>query len=226
MGEAGGRGQERWVGRNPGCGGCGLGVSGRASGGAGELEGSGLPSLIEIVFRNGLGLGGVELGALVEVVGEGFLGDLVCFPTAGPHVEFGLRRSPGGMKERGRGRLPDVGQDLCDGLRVDQKGDELEGRPAGWTDQGEGFIDPSQEGGPSGRPGRGGVGWLGWWVFRLGRRRRGRSWERKRETGSLSGEGVILLGPGRDQRPQRSVGGEDPVVAVTVDAGGSVRFSV
>ena len=36
---------------------------------------------------------------------------------------------------------------------------------------------------------------------------------------SLSGEGVVLLGPGRDQRPQGSVGGEDPVVAVTVDAG-------
>ena len=36
---------------------------------------------------------------------------------------------------------------------------------------------------------------------------------------SLSGQGVILLGPGRDQRPQRSVGGEDPMVAVAMDAG-------
>jgi hypothetical protein len=35
----------------------------------------------------------------------------------------------------------------------------------------------------------------------------------------LSDEGIVLLGPGRDQRPQRSVGGEDPVVAVAVDAG-------
>ena len=38
-------------------------------------------------------------------------------------------------------------------------------------------------------------------------------------TGELSGEGVILLGPGRDQRPQRSVGGKDAMVTVTVDAG-------
>ena len=54
-----------------------------AMGGAEGPERSGLPALIEIVFRNGLGLGGVEFGALVEVVGEGFLGDLVCFPTGG-----------------------------------------------------------------------------------------------------------------------------------------------
>jgi hypothetical protein len=45
-----------------------------------EPEGSGAPGLIEVVFWNGLGFGGIERGALVEVVGEGFLGDLVCFP--------------------------------------------------------------------------------------------------------------------------------------------------
>ena len=53
----------------------------------------------------------------------------------------------------------------------------------------------------------------------LGRRGRGGCREGKRGTGSLSGEGVILPGPGRDQRSQRSVGGEDAVVTVTVDAG-------
>ena len=56
---------------------------------------------------NGLGLGGIELGRLVEVVGVGFLGDLVCLSTVGPHVEFGLRRSPGGGDQRGRSGLSD-----------------------------------------------------------------------------------------------------------------------
>jgi hypothetical protein len=48
---------------------------------------------------------------------------------------------------------------------------------------------------------------------------RGGCWERETWTGELSGEGVVLLGPGRDQGPQRSVRGENAVVAVTVDAG-------
>ena len=106
---------------------------------------------MEVVFRNELGLGGIERGALIEVVGEGSLDDLFCFPTGGLHGELGLRGSPGGGDQRGEGGLADVGEDLSDGLRV--------------------------------------------------------------------GEGVVLLGPGRDQRPQRSVGREYPVAAVRVDAG-------
>jgi hypothetical protein len=43
-------------------------------------ERSGVPALVEVVFRNRLGLGGIELGALVEVVGEGFLDGLVVVP--------------------------------------------------------------------------------------------------------------------------------------------------
>jgi hypothetical protein len=43
--------------------------------------------------------------------------------------------------------------------------------------------------------------------------------ERKRETGSLSGQGIVLEGPGRDQRPKGSVRGKNPVVPVAVDAG-------
>jgi hypothetical protein len=82
--------------------------SGRACGGAGGFEGSSLPALIEVVFRNGLGVGGIEPGGpgaslttervfrrlagaqrrqpggLIEVVGEGFVGDLVVIPTVGP----------------------------------------------------------------------------------------------------------------------------------------------
>ena len=43
---------------------------------------------------------------------------------------------------------------------------------------------------------------------------RGKTW-----SGDLRGEGVVLLDPGRDQRSQGRVGGEDPVVAVAVEPG-------
>jgi hypothetical protein len=130
VGEVGGAGQERQGGWGFGCGGGELGESGRACGGAGGSEESTLPTLtlptlIEVVVRNGLGVGGIEPGGpgdllttervsrrlagaqrrqpggLVEVVEEESLGGLVVFPTVGPHVELGLRRSPGGMGERG-----------------------------------------------------------------------------------------------------------------------------
>ena len=78
-------------------------------------EGSGTVALMEIVHRRGFRLGGIEHGALVEVVGEGFLGDLLCFPTDGAHGELDLGWSPGGMGEGGRSGLSDMGQDLCDG---------------------------------------------------------------------------------------------------------------
>ncbi len=104
----------------------------------------------------GSGSVGSNSGRLVEVVGEGFLGDLVCFRPAGPHGELGLGRSPGGMEERGRGGLTDVGEDLCDGLGIGEERDEREGRLAGGTDEGE---DLSRSG-PGGRPiWRVGKGW-------------------------------------------------------------------
>jgi hypothetical protein len=117
---------------------------------------------MEVVFRHGFGLSWIELGRLIEVVGEGFLGGLVGFPLGASDVELGLRWPPGRMEEGGRSGLADVGEDLGDGLGVSQECDERERCLTGGTDQGEGFIDPGQEGGPSGRPGRGGVGWLGW----------------------------------------------------------------
>ena len=72
-------------------------------------QGSGTAALIEVVFRKGLGLRGIELGGLVEVevVREGFLGGLFSLLTVGPHgphgphVELGLRGPSGGMEERG-----------------------------------------------------------------------------------------------------------------------------
>jgi hypothetical protein len=159
--EVGGRGQERHVEWDFGCGGRGGWFSERTFGGAGGPEGSDTAALIEIVFRSGFGLGGIELGALVEVVREGFLGGLVCLPTAGPHGELGLRRSPGGMDQWRGGGLIDVGEDSVDGLRVGEECDEGEGSLAGWTDEGKHLVDPGQEGGPFGEPGGGGVGWLG-----------------------------------------------------------------
>ena len=121
---------------------CGKGVfesvrqaSGLAPG-ASEPEELPFRVLVEVVYGSGLGLGGIEFGRLVEVVGEGFLGDLVVLPTAGSHGELGLRRPPDGMKERGRSGLSDMGQDLGDGLRV--------GRP--WGLLGEKELDRGAEG--------------------------------------------------------------------------------
>ena len=118
------------------------------------------PALIEVVVRNGLGLSGIEVGRLVEVVGERFLGGLFCFPTVGPHGELGLRRSPGGMDQRRGSRLADVGQDSGDGLRVGEERNEGEGFLAGRTDERKDFIDPGQESSPPGGTGGGGSRFL------------------------------------------------------------------
>jgi hypothetical protein len=79
-------------------------VSGRAYGGIEGPERSGPPALIEVFVRDRFGLSGIEFGGLVEVVREGFLGDLFWFPIAGPHGshgEFSQGWSPGRMEERG-----------------------------------------------------------------------------------------------------------------------------
>jgi hypothetical protein len=66
----------------------------------------------------------------------------------GPNVEFGLGGSPGGMGERGGGRLADMEQNRGDGIGVGQERDERERRRTGGADEGKDFLDPSQEGGP------------------------------------------------------------------------------
>ena len=69
------------------------------------------PALIEVagtarsVVVDRRRFSGIERGTLVEVVGEGFLGDLFCLPTAGPHGELGLGWTPGRVGERGGGGL-------------------------------------------------------------------------------------------------------------------------
>ena len=146
-----------------------MGFDGWASGGVGDAEGLPTLALVEVVVGDGLRVRGVEVGGLVEVVGERFLGGLFWYYTldpAGTYLEFGLRRSPGGMDQPGRAGLTDVGEDLGDGLGLGEERDEGERRLAAGTDQREHLIDP-----------------------------------------------------GRDERPQGSVGGEDAVVTVAVDAG-------
>ena len=196
--------------------------SGRASGGAGGPERSISPALIKVVLRNGLGVGGIEFGGLVEVFGERFVGGLVCFPTAGPlgpHGELGLGRAPGGVDQRRGGRLTDVGEDLSDGVQVSQERDKGEGFLAGGTDQGEDFIDPGQESGPPGWPGGGSIRCPRLGSLCLGSWGRGGCRERERGIGSVGGEGIILPGLFGDQRSQGRIGGEDAVVAVAMDAG-------
>jgi hypothetical protein len=90
---------------------------------------------------------------------------------------------------------------------------------AGWRGEGEHFVDPSQEGGPPGGLGGGGIRCLPVCLLWLGRRDLGGGWGESIETGDLSGQGVVLLGPCGDQRSQGSIGGEDTVVLVVVDAG-------
>ena len=178
-----------------------------------------VPALIQIVFGNRLGLGWIELGALVEVVGKGFLGGLVCMPTVGPHGELRLGWAPGRMGQRGRGGLADVGEDLGDGLGLGEERDEREGFPAGGTDQGEDLVDASQKRGPPGGPGGGGIRCGRPCPVWLGSRGRGGRRERKRGAGELSGQGIVRPGPFGDEGSQGSVRGEDAVVAMAVNAG-------
>ena len=128
------------------------------------------------------------------------------------------------MKGRGRGGLTDMGEDLGSRLRIRQERDEREGRLAGGTDEGKHFIDPGQQDGPPGGRGRGGIGCLKIGLLWLGRRGRRFLWKGGMWAEGLSGQGVILLGPGGDKRPQRSVGGEYPMVAVAMDAGWGEDF--
>jgi hypothetical protein len=115
-----------------------------------------------------------------------------------------------------------MGQDVGDGLEVGEERDKGERFLAGGTVQREDFKDPSQEGGPPGGPGGGGIGWLGCGglgCLGLGRQSPRARGEWARLDARVDGEGIVLPGPGRDQRPQRSVGGEDPMVPVAMDAG-------
>jgi hypothetical protein len=137
------------------------------------------PALIEVVVRDRLRFSGIERGALVEVVGKGFPGGLVVFPTVGPygthgshgsHGELGLGWAPSGMDEWGRSGLANVDEDLGDGLGVRKERDKGEGFLAGRADQREDFIDPSQKSSPPGGSGEGVIRCLPVRLLSLGRR--------------------------------------------------------
>jgi len=82
-----------------GAGGGVFGFQGCAWGGAEGTQGLRAPALIVVVLGKGLGLCGIEVGTLVEVVGEGFLGGLFWFATAEIHSEVGVGWPPGRMEE-------------------------------------------------------------------------------------------------------------------------------
>ena len=120
------------------------------------------PGLVEVVFGSGLRLGEIELSGLIEVIWRGSPGDL--FRVGATEIEFSLGRPPGGVEERWRGGLADVGEDLGNGHGVGQnrseaefaegKRDEGEGGTAGWADQREDPIRSWPGGPPTWRTGR------------------------------------------------------------------------
>ncbi|MFH1765896.1 MAG: hypothetical protein ABIF09_17045 [Gemmatimonadota bacterium] len=97
--------------------------------------------------------------------------------------------------------------------------DEGERRLARRADEWEYLIDPCQQSGPFGVSGGVCVRWMVWWRLWHGREGCGGHREREMGDGLLCGAGVVIQGPGRDQGPQRGVGGKDPVVTVAVDPG-------
>jgi hypothetical protein len=122
------------------------------------------------------------------------------------------------LQEWARGRR-DRTRVIGRGRRGGRQRDEGERRLTGGTDQGEDFIDPSEKSGPPGGPGGGGIGCVPFYPLWLESRGRGFCRERKRGTGSLGGQGVILPGPFGDEGSQGRIGGKDPVVSVAMDAG-------
>jgi hypothetical protein len=100
--------------------------------------------LVVVVVGDGLRVGGIEFGRLIEVVRGKSLEDLVVLWLLTAHVELGLGWAPGGMNQRRRGGLADVGEDSGDGLGLGEERDEGEGCLADGADQGKHLIDPCQ----------------------------------------------------------------------------------
>lgn len=71
-----------------------MGFGRRASGVAGLEQGLPGTTLVEIVVGDGGGVGGIEVGGLVEVVWGGTQGALFSFGTTEIEVEFGLGWPP------------------------------------------------------------------------------------------------------------------------------------
>ncbi len=132
-----------------------MGPGERARGGSGDEGRSVAEAVVEVVVRNGVGLGGIELGCLIEVVRGEVLGDLVGVGDTEREGELGLGRPPCGVEPGRRAGLAGVGEDLGDRLGIGEYRDERKRRVTGGTDQREDFIDPGEEGGPTRGWGRG-----------------------------------------------------------------------
>jgi len=95
--------------------------------------------LVVVVVGDGLRVGGIKIRGLIEVVRGKSLDDLVVLCLLMAHVELGLGWAPGGMNQRRRGGLADVGEDSGHGLGVgegpERSGDRRRGG-GGWAVRG------------------------------------------------------------------------------------------
>ena len=89
--------------------------------------------LIELEFRNGFRLGGIESVGLIE-------------------FEEALGRRPSGRQWRRLGREIEVGQDGANGNGIGDEGDDAHRSTAGRADERQHVVDTRDEGGPARRP--------------------------------------------------------------------------
>ena len=93
--------------------------------------GSGSDRLVEVELRDGIGIGDVEVGALVE-------------------VERGLGWCPGGGEWWRAGGDVEVLEDGAEGEGIGEKGDDAHLGTALGAEEREGFVDPGDELCPAG----------------------------------------------------------------------------
>jgi len=191
----------------------------RGGGGLGLLRGvvrrSPSASLVEVEveIRKGLGVGRVESGRLVDVVGGEVL--LHGRDGIGIEVEGGLGRSSGGGESRrGVGQV-EVAEDGACGLGIGEEGEDAHARPAFGAAEWEDLVDAGEEAGPAGTGGGAGERHSGIVVAVRGRLGAGSF---GRTSIGLCGVGVVAA-EGHDPGPEPCVGSENSVITVAVDAG-------
>ncbi len=86
--------------------------------------------LIELEFRNGFRIGGVESAGLIE-------------------LEEALRRRPSGRQWRGLGREIEIGENGAYGNGIRNEGDDAHRSTTGRADERQHIVDTRDEGGPA-----------------------------------------------------------------------------
>ena len=169
--------------------------------------------LIVVELRDRFGLGRVEGGRLVEVVGG--CGGLHRGDGIGVEVECRLRRSPGRRQSWWGGRQLEVTEDGAGGFGVGEEGEDAHVGAAFGAAEGEDLVDAGEELSPA-RAGGGAGGGCGVALSRVrvsvGRSLLVGSFEDVDDQ-SIASEGDNV------GRAEPCVGGEDAVVAVAVDPG-------